>query len=141
MDIDSIEAALSMQLPEAHRRALSDASDPIHEACDFLICESPHELLRLYDVNVSLRTSDNPDPWPRHMIAFASNGCGDYFAYDTRRSPYLIVYIDPDNTVAENLAMDDGYTFESFNEWYSAKCRQHEAIKDGESPGLKDEDV
>jgi hypothetical protein len=72
------------------------------------------------------------------LVAFASNGCGDYFAYDTRRTPHTIVYIDPDNTVAENLAIDDGYTFESFEEWHAAKCRQHEAIKRGECSGLRD---
>lgn len=138
VNIDAIETSLSVKFPATHRRALSDRSDPIHAACDFLVGQSPHELLRLNDVNASLRASDNPDPWPAYLVAFASNGCGDYFAYDTRPSPYLIVYIDPDDTVAENLAMDDGYTFESFDEWHAAKCRQHEAVKTGECPGLRD---
>ncbi len=135
MNTDAIEALLAVKFPAAHRKALSDPSDPIHAACDFLVGESPHELLRLSDINASLRAPNNPDPWPSYLVAFASNGCGDYFAYDTRRSPYLIVYIDPDDTVAENLAMDDGYMFESFDEWHAAKCRQHEAIKSGECRG------
>ena len=138
MDIDAIETSLSVKFPEAHRKGLSDPSDPIHAACDFLVGDSPHQLLRLNDVNASLHASDNPDPWPAYLVAFASNGCGDYFAYNTRRSPYLIVYIDPDNTVAENLAMDDGYIFETFDEWHAAKCRQHESIKNGGCPGLRD---
>jgi len=138
MDIDAIETSFSVKFPPKHRKALSDPLDPIHTVCDFLVGEPPYELLRLTDVNASLRAPENPDPWPAYLVAFASNGCGDYFAYDTRRSPYLIVYIDPDNTVAENLAMDDGYTFESFDEWHAAKCCQHEAIKNDECPGLRD---
>ena len=138
MRIEEIESALAISIPVAHRKALLDSADPIHEACDFLVPDSPHKLLRLCDVNEFLHASDRPDAWPEFLVAFASNGCDDYFAYDTRQSPYVIVYIDPDNTVADNLDMDDGYTFDSFDEWHEAKCRQHEGIKNGGCPGLKD---
>lgn len=138
MNIEAIESALAVSFSTAHRNALSNPSDPVHKACDFLVVDSPHKLLRLRDVNESLHASDYHDIWPDYLVAFASNGCGDYFAYDTRRSPYLVVYIDPDNSVADNLAMHDGYTFDSFELWHAAKCRQHEAIRNGECPGLQD---
>ena len=140
MSITQIETALSFRLPDAHRAALLNESDPIHNACDFLVVDSPHKLLRFLDTNIDLRSPDRPDPWPDFLIAFASNSCGDYFAYDTRCSPYIIVYIDPDNTVADNLAQDDGFTFPSFGEWHTAKCRQLGGIKDGDCPGLLDGD-
>jgi len=47
MDIDAIETSLSVKFPATHRKALTDPSDPIHAARDFLVGESPHELLRL----------------------------------------------------------------------------------------------
>jgi hypothetical protein len=119
MSIAEIEIALSFRLPDAHRAALVDAADPIHDACDFLVLDSPHELLRFLDANNDLRRPERPDPWPDFLVAFASNGCGDYFAYDIRSDPYAIVYIDPDRTVAENLACDDDFTFESFDEWHA----------------------
>ncbi len=140
MNITEIETLLSVRLPDPHRASLLDGSDPIHKACAILVPHSPYELLRLYDTNVHLHHKDHPDRWPDFLVAFASNGCGDYFAYDTRRAPYLIVYIDPDNTVEENLEMDDDYTFESFAAWYDAKCQQYAAIKEGGCPGLRDGD-
>jgi hypothetical protein len=56
------------------------------------------------------------------LVAFASNGCGDYFAYDLRSDPPRIIYTDPDCTVAENLAAEDKLEYGSFDEWY-ADCR------------------
>ena len=138
MSVDDLEGLLGITFPNEHRAALLDPSDPIHIACDFLVPESPHELLRLDQVNNFLHSEDHPDTWPDHLIAFASNGCGDYFAYDTRETPYVIVYIDPDYGVAESLAMDDGYTFSSFPEWRDRKVQQHQAIRDGQCPGLRD---
>jgi len=131
MSIEDLEQSLAITFPAEHRRALLDPSDPIHVACDFLLLDSPFRLLRLRHVNDFLHAEDYPDSWPDYLVAFASNGCGDYFAYDTRGTPYTIVYIDPDKTVAENLSMDDGYTFPSFREWHSAKCEQYRAIRNG----------
>jgi hypothetical protein len=138
MSIDDLERLFGITFPEEHREALLDFSTPIHAACDFLVPESPHDMLRFAHVNRFLHANEYADPWPIYLIAFASNGCGDYFAYDKRQAPFTIVYLDPDYTVAENPAMDDGYTFSSFTEWQTAKCQQHQAIKDGQGPGLWD---
>jgi hypothetical protein len=61
------------------------------------------------------------DPWPEHLVAFASNGCGDYFAYDLRSDPPAIIYIDLDLTVRENLESPDKLIHASFEEWREAK--------------------
>lgn len=140
MSIDAFETAFSIRLPDSHRAAIQDSSDLIHRACDFLLAESPHELLRLSHVNHMLHSVDHPEAWPRFLIAFASNGCGDYFAYDTRTSPYPITYMDPDNTIAENLSLDDGYAFSSFAEWHAAKCTQFEGTRGGDDPDVRDDD-
>jgi hypothetical protein len=131
MSSKDIEKSLGIVFPAEHWRALLDPSDPIHAACDFLVLDSPYKLLRLQHVNEFLHVEDHFDPWPGYLVAFASNGCGDYFAYDIRQMPYTIIYIDPDKTVAENLGMDDRYTFHSFAEWHAAKCEQYRAILDG----------
>jgi hypothetical protein len=68
--------------------------------------------------NQWLHSAEFFDPWPDFLVAFASNGCGDYFAYDLRQYPVRVIYIDPDRPVAENLTQDDQLAFDSFEEWY-----------------------
>jgi hypothetical protein len=107
-------------LPADHIRKMHDPSDEIHDASDFLLLESPHELLRIDHVNDSLHRSDRGDPWPEFLLAFASNGCGDYYAYDLRTAPPSIRYIDPDKSVEENLRLSrDQLRFASFADWCS----------------------
>ena len=98
-----------------------DPADPIHDACDFLVPDSPYELLRWVDVNEFLHTPDHWNRWPQFLVAFASNGCGDYYAYDTRSEPPKIIYMDPDNMVDENLVKTDGLEFATFEAWYEKK--------------------
>ena len=123
MTIDAIEAHLGVQFPERHRQAFLDAADPIHDACDFLVPSTPYPGLDIVQVNNRLHATP-PDAWPAFLVAFASNGCGDYFAYDLRTSPTRIIYIDPDNTVDENLASDDKLQYDSFACWHTVKTNR-----------------
>lgn len=123
MEITEVQQRLGLGLPERHRKAWEDPADPIHDACDFLLPSSPHELLRVVDVNAFLHAPERPDPWPAFLVAFASNGCGDYFAYDLRRQPAHILYLDPDLTVAENLSAADKLEYGSFEAWYESRRR------------------
>ena len=121
MDLAEAEARLGLAFPERHREAMRNASDPIHKACDFLIPASPHKLLRLVEVNEFLHAGDHWKPWPSFLIAFASNGCGDYFAYDVRLRPPRVIYVEPDHTIEEDLTAGDGLDFGSFEAWYAVR--------------------
>lgn len=123
--LDSVEARFGFTFPAGHRRAMMDPFDPVHQACDFLVPESPHELLRLAELNALLHGPGRFDRWPSFLIAFASNGCADFYAYDLRSSPPTIVYVDPDLTLAENLSVPDGLWFPSFDEWYADRVKIH----------------
>src|SRR5438034_1068785 len=103
MELSEIESTLKFTLPPRHQQAILDTSDPIRQRCDFLVTREQCEWLDIVRTNAWLHNSEVHDPWPNFLIAFASNGCGDYFAYDTRRWPVTIIYIDPDRTVQENL--------------------------------------
>lgn len=57
------------------------------------------------------------DPWPTYLVAFASNGAGDYYALDTRTVPPSVVYVDPD-LPAEQSISEDGLRFDSLEDWH-----------------------
>lgn len=105
--------------PEQHQRAMQNPTDPIHRACDFLLQHS--ELAE----NERLHSSRVSSPWPEFLVAFASQGCGDYFAYDMRLSPPSVIYIDPDATPEENLADPEAVRYASFNDWYESQLEHH----------------
>lgn len=94
---------------------MQDPADLIHKACDFLVPDSHYELLQWVRVNEFLHAADHWNRWPPFLVAFGSNGCGDYFAYDVRSKPPRIIYLDPDCTVAENLEAEDKLEYESYD--------------------------
>ena len=114
MEISDVESKFKFTFPERHRQALLDFSDPIHEACAFL------DLSDIVRENDWIHGPKCGDPWPDFLIAFASNQCGDFFAYDTRQNPASIIYIDPDNTVGENLESSDKLSYATFEHWYES---------------------
>lgn len=116
--INVLEEQFHLRFSQRHRSAIEDSSDPIHQRCDFLVAESPFELLRFKDVNETLHQLEL-NRWPTFLVAFASNGCGDYFAYDLRAAPPKVIYMDPDHTVEENLNSDDIFWFPTFDAWYA----------------------
>jgi hypothetical protein len=122
--IDALEARFGLMFPAAHRVAMLDPEDPIHELCDFLVPDSKARLLRFEPVNEQLHSDAHHDPWPDFLVAIASNGCGDYFAYDLRSAGQEIVYIDPDYSVEENLTAEDKWVFGSFEDWYENRRRR-----------------
>ena len=111
-------------LPERHQRVMLDASDPIHRACDFFVQSSENKALNFAAVNKWLHSREVASPWPEFLVAFASNGCGDYFAYDMSQSPAPIIYIDPDRTPEENLGDPEALRYVSFDDWYESEVEQ-----------------
>jgi hypothetical protein len=122
--LGKVEQRWGLRLPDQHRRALHDPSDPIHAVCDFLVLDSEHKFLELLGLNERIHSRPF-DPWPGELFAFASNGCGDYFAYHLLGDGRLeVVYMDPDKTVQENLeTRDRSMHFDSFEAWYEYKTR------------------
>ena len=104
-------------LPARHQRVMLDPSDPIHKACDFLIETSSNFSLEFSGTNSFLHEAGSWNEWPAYLVAFASNGFGDYYAYDVRSEPPLVIYVDPDRTVEENLLVGERYA--NFDEWYA----------------------
>src|SRR5271170_7673193 len=102
MKLDELENKLKFAFPARHRQAILDLADPIHDACEFLILPDDGQA-DVFRENEWIHSPEFGDSWPNFLIAFASNGCGDYFAYDTRQNPASIIYIDPDKTVEDNL--------------------------------------
>jgi hypothetical protein len=100
--IEEIEALLGVKLPTRHRAALLNSNDPIHRYSD-LLTPDEDDLGSLVEVNHWL-LEQAWRQWPAHLVAFATNGCGDYFVYDTRTEPHRILYIGPDGTAPELVA-------------------------------------
>jgi len=123
MNLLDIEIGLGIVFPARHAKAIADDADPIHEACDFLIPTSQFKGLSLLEVNEFLHDPGTCNKWPSFLVAFASNGCGDYFAYDSRSDPATIVYMDPCVSVDENLSQTDGFIFDTFESWYEMKVK------------------
>jgi len=111
--------------PEQHQRAMQDASDPIHRACDFFVQSSANKSLDLPGVNQWLHSPQVWAAWPEFLVAFASQGCGDYFAYDLRQSPASVIYISPDGTPEEHLANPESLRYSSFAEWYESQLDRY----------------
>ena len=90
-DIARVEQVLGFSFPLAHRQDLERRDSEIREACEFLLVDSTEhrDLLRK---NVWLRQNYSQG-WTPSYIAFASHGCGDYFAYDLNFEPYRIIYV------------------------------------------------
>ena len=110
--------------PEHHQRVMQDATDPIHRACDFFVECSHNKSLDLVRVNW-LHSREVWAPWPDFLVAFATQRCGDYFAYDLRHSPASIIYISPDATPEEHLADAEALHYSSFDEWYESQLERY----------------
>ncbi|MCA9551783.1 MAG: SMI1/KNR4 family protein [Myxococcales bacterium] len=117
MNLEELERRHNIELHPLHREVLQDPDDPIHQACEMLLIESPNDLLDFTRVNTYLHSKSGRS-WPDFLIAFATNGCGDYFAYDLRETPRRIVYIDLDSSVWEQLRADSDLELRDFQDWY-----------------------
>ena len=94
LSINVIESVLQTRLPERHRAALLDPHDPVHDCIELLgTDEGNHN--NIVATNKDLRSIEWKE-WPEHLIAFATRGCGDFFAYDMRVEPYCVYCVRAD---------------------------------------------
>ena len=117
-ELANIELSYGIPIPERLGKALLDPNDPIHR-CSTLLTASDNPLLDAASVNAHLRSIEWKE-WPDHLVAFATNECGDYFAFNTRETPYRIYYIGPTDTVPEAIEScdEEGFNFNGFDDWY-----------------------
>ncbi len=107
--------------PMRHQQAMRDPTNPIHAACDFFVPRSPNTSLDIEAVNAWVHSSRFWAPWPEFLVAFASQGCGDYFAYDLRQSPPSVIYLGTDHTPEELLRNPEALRYDSFDSWYESQ--------------------
>ena len=124
MDISDIETEFGFNFPLPHREDLQDLSSPIHDACDFLIPDGLGSL-DFAKVNRLLR-SESHQGWVDRYVAFASNGCGDYYAYDTFTRPYSVIYVDPMDLVA-----DSSVSAKHYDEWREEQLQLASEVDEG----------
>lgn len=113
--IATAEKTLQIDIPLAHRRDLENAKSEIHQACDLLTVDG-NEHLDIVRRNLWLREG-SWQGWGPNVVAFASSGCGDFFAYDLNTKPYRVFYVDPLETVEESLTGDSDLVFSSYTAW------------------------
>jgi hypothetical protein len=124
---NDIESRYGIELPPRHRAALADAADPIHGRVVLLAAERDGERETIFSANENLRKTEWKE-WPACLLAFATNGCGDYFAYDLRHHPYPVYYIGPIGTTPDEMATceQEDFVFPSFDQWYRYLVLQSE---------------
>ena len=72
-----------------------------------------HDSLGILEINNWLYTREY-DPFPKTLIAFATNECGDYWVIN--KTDQSVIYTDPDQSVEENLLSKALY-FIDFSMW------------------------
>lgn len=106
------------RFPERHRRAMRDALDPIHRACDFYVPPEENSTRNVVALNEWVHSDKFWAPWPEYLVAFASEGCGDYYAYDLRSSLPKIVHLGGELPPEEDLQEPENIAGQIFDEWY-----------------------
>jgi hypothetical protein len=117
--IRDFEARFGIVLPDRHRAALLTPADPVHIRKD-LLAVGEGQCWDIFEVNERMRSLHWKE-WPDYLVAFATNGCGDYFAYDRREQPYPVYYIGPIDTATEAMesCKNERFVFACFDDWYS----------------------
>ncbi len=130
-DLTKIERSYGISLPRRLSEALLDSGDPIHR-CSVLLTTSDNPLLDAASVNAHMRSIEWKE-WPNHFVAFATNECGDYFAFNASQTPYKIYYVGPTDTVPEAVASceEEGFVFDHFDEWYDHEIADRSTDSDG----------
>ena len=128
MTLEQIESVYGFQFPDRHRKDLEDRSNQIHSAVEFLFPDDPG-IRDFVKCNEKLRSG-----WKKagvNVVAFATQGCGDFFAYDISKTPYQVFVIDPTWDVPESLAaataQENG--LEEYDEWRERIWQIHEEVE------------
>ena len=112
-DIKYVEKELDCLLPDELKDIYRTPNLNLIKRLPTLLWILHHDTMGILEVNRYLYTRDY-DPFPSTIIAFATNECGDFWVIN--KMDQSIVYIDPDESVAENL-LDKELCYRDFSEW------------------------
>jgi SMI1/KNR4 family protein SUKH-1 len=127
-DIETAESRLGFTFPRAYRQFVLQPDIEIIKKLPSPLWFVRHRSLGILDVNTSLRRRAFR-PYPEHLIAFATNECGDYFCFD--RETGRIIYIDPDTSIEDNLERNE-LVFDSFESWVERSLARRRGRLGGE---------
>lgn len=119
-DLQSVEAKFGFVFPEVYRRFVESPDIETIQRLPALLWFVRYSSVGIFEVNAELRGRDF-QPYPDHLIAFATNECGDYFCFD--RDTGRVVYIDPECSIEENL-MSGELVCDSFGQWVASHLKQ-----------------
>ncbi len=119
-EIGSVEEVLQFSFPEDYKQFIRNPDIEAIKRLPSLLWFVHHDSMGILETNDWLRTRSF-EPFPERLITFATNECGDYFCFDqdTKR----IVYVDPDQTVEENLKSLE-LVYDSFREWMESHLKR-----------------
>ncbi len=120
--IQDLEDDWSITIPADHvSLMLRPYDDPEVMKLGLLLAESEVELLDVSRVNERLHDLDYAAPWPEEAFAFATNECGDYFAYYSMGDVQVIIYVNPFESPEAAIRNEDALIYSTFEEWRSSK--------------------
>jgi hypothetical protein len=119
-DIEAVESRLEFAFPAEYRSFLKEPDIEAIKKLPSLLWFVRHPGVGILDTNIHLRKRALW-PFPEHLIAFATNECGDYYCFDRERG--RIVYIAPNYSVEENLERDE-LVYDSFDQWLEDRLQR-----------------
>ncbi len=99
--ISDFEELWGLKFCDMHQALLQRPyDDPEILKLGLLVIGADIELMNIDHVNEMVHDEDRTMPWPDGLIAFATNECGDYFAYRINGPRSDIVYVGPEDDPA-----------------------------------------
>jgi hypothetical protein len=119
-DIEAVESRFGFAFPEGYRRFLKEPDIEAIKKLPSLLWFVRHPGVGILDTNIRLRKRVLW-PFPEHLVAFATNECGDYYCFDRDRG--RVVYIAPNYSIEENLERDE-LVYDSFDQWLEDRVQR-----------------
>lgn len=118
-DISTVETVLDCVLPVELKEMYRNPDIELIKTLPDILWPIHHRSLGIIESNLWLRDSGYND-FPPTLTAFASGGCGDYWVIN--KTDNSIIYIDPDQSIEENLAEKE-LKFDNYSLWLEYKLR------------------
>jgi hypothetical protein len=118
-DLSRIERDLDIQLPDEYRRVM--LAYPFGSSSFAQDCELPDDPDRVIETNRLLRREGFfGQPWSESRFSFGSDGSGNEYFLDLKRSPSPVFLADHEGSDVEVEASD-------FASWVQERAREYDA--------------